>query len=85
MRGKRTMITQTEHLLLKTLKSLDIDRETAVNISILARTDEKCERLMQAMYERYKEKGTVTDQDILKMLLIINGRLKTSTENTSMQ
>ena len=79
------MITQTEHLLLKTLKSLDIDRETAVNISILARTDEKCERLMQAMYERYKEKGTVTDQDILKMLLIINGRLKTSTENTSMQ
>ena len=71
--------------LLRLLKCLDIDRDTAVEISILAETDENRQELIWAICDRYEEKGTVTKQDVLKLLLIITGCLKTSTENTSKQ
>ena len=74
------MRDQIGYNLMCLLKSLNIDKETAVSIAIMAKTDENRQELIWAICDRYEEKGTVTEQDVLKLLLIINGRLKTSTE-----
>ena len=73
------MVTQTEKNLIKLLKCFGLDKETTVSVSVLARTDEIREQLIQETIARYFDKGAVTDQDVLKLLLML---LKESSTDT---
>ena len=73
---------QTERNLLSLLAKIDMSWNTALDVSDLAETDENRQELIWAICDRYEENGTVTEQDVLKILLTIIGSLKTSTENT---
>lgn len=72
------MITKIESDLIGLLKSLGIDRETTVNITILAKTDENRKKMMQMIVELYDEKGEVTEQDVQKIGLMLTGIRKTN-------
>ena len=83
------MISQTEKDLIRLLKNLGLDKETTVGISILAKTDENRETMIQTIIDLYQEKGEVTEQDIHKIGLILTGDRKkevgtsTTTEATN--
>ena len=70
------MITQTEKNLIALLKSLGLDKETTVGTSILLRTDENRQRMIEEIIYLYDKKGEVSEQDIQKIGLILTGDLK---------
>ena len=70
------MLTQTEKDLIRLLKALGLDRETTVAISVLCKTDQKRQTLIDEIIYRYDQKGEVTEQEIQKMCLMLNGELK---------
>ena len=70
------MITETQSNLIYLLKACGLDKETTVSITCLCETDEKRQMLIDAIIYRYDQKGEVTEQDIQKMCLMINGSLK---------
>ena len=72
------MISQTEKNLIRLLKSFGLDKETTVSISILAKTDENREKMIQLIIELYRERGEVTEQDIQKIGLMLTGSRKKS-------
>lgn len=65
------MLTETDKNLIDLLKSLGLDKETTVAISVLAKTDEIREQLIQEIIYRYDQKGEVTEQDIQKMAMML--------------
>ena len=71
------MITKTESNLIRLLKSCGLDKETTVAVSILCKTDENREKMIQAIIDRYDQKGEVTEQDIQKIGLYLTGQRKT--------
>ncbi len=73
------MITQTEKNLIRLLKSFGLDKETTVGLSILAKTDENREKMIQMIITLYREKGEVTEQDIQKIGLMLTGSRKDGT------
>lgn len=74
------MLTQVEKNLIRLLKSVGLDRETTVNISILARTDENRMKMINAILDRYQEKGKVTEQEIQRIGLMITSERKNINE-----
>ena len=70
------MITQTQHNLIRLLKSFGLDKETTVAIVGLAETDENREKMIQMIITLYREKGEVTEQDIQKIGLMLTGDRK---------
>ncbi|MBQ2378491.1 MAG: hypothetical protein II297_08835 [Clostridia bacterium] len=72
------MITEIQNDLIGMLKSLGINKESTLAIMSLTKTDEIRLRLLQAMAQLYKEKGEVTEQDILKLILMLTGSRKKS-------
>ena len=70
------MITEIQSDLIGMLKSMGINKESILAIMSLTETDENRLRLLQAIAQLYKEKGEVTEQDILKMILMITGNRK---------
>ena len=74
------MLTEIQKDLIGLLKNLGLDKETTVNITILAKTDEIRERMIHMIVELYKEKGEVTEQDVQKIGLMLTGIRKSPTE-----
>ena len=70
------MITKTESNLIRLLKSCGLDKETTVAVSILCKTDENREKMIQAIIDRYDQKGEVTEQDIQKIGVMLTGQKK---------
>ena len=70
------MITEIQSDLIGMLKSMGINKESTLAIMSLTETDENRLRLLQAIAQLYKEKGEVTEQDILKMILMLIGSRK---------
>ena len=70
------MISEIECYLIGILKDLGLDRDTTVAISILCKTDENRQLMIEAIMDRYEEKGEVTEEDIQKIGLILTGTLK---------
>ena len=70
------MVTEVQESLIYLLKDLGFDKDSTVGIVTLARTDENREKLGQAIVARYDKYGTVTEEEILKMLLILVGKKK---------
>lgn len=71
-------MTEIRSDLIGMLKSLGVDREQTVMTVALCGTDENRLTLMKMMAQRYQEKGTVTEEDIGKMLLYLVGERKSS-------
>ena len=77
------MVTQTQHDLIRLLKSFGLDKETTVAIVGLAKTDENRAKMIQMIIELYRETGEVTEQDIQKIGLMLTGdRKKGSVSST---
>ena len=70
------MMTEIRRDLIRILKHCGLDKNTTIAITILCKTDENRLRLMEAIATRYEQKGTVTEEDIQKMLLMITGQRK---------
>lgn len=70
------MLSQTEKDLIRLLKACGLDVETTVGISGLCETDEKRSTLIEEIIYHYDRKGEITEQDIQKLCLMINGELK---------
>lgn len=71
-----TMLTEIQSDLIGLLKSLGIDKETTLNIVVLAKTDEIREKLIQKIVELYMEKGEATEQDVQKILFMLTVKRK---------
>ena len=77
------MLTQTEKDLITLLKSFGLDKDTTVAISVLSKTDEIRQKLINAIIARYDEKGEVAEQDIQKMLVMLTCKKKPSSTNST--
>jgi len=81
--GKKIMVTQVQHDLIRLLKSFGLDMETTVSTVALCRTDENRAKMIGMIIARYDEKGEVTEQDIHKIGLLLTGSLKQSPTNST--
>ena len=72
------MITETESNLIGLLKSFGLDKETTIAASILCKTDEKRQALIDAIIDRYYQKGMVTEQEIQIMAMMLTCEKKQS-------
>lgn len=70
------MISQTEKDLIMLLKACGLDKETTVATTILCKTDENRQRMIEAIIAQYDRKGTVSEQDIHKIGIMLTGDLK---------
>lgn len=77
------MITEVQRKLIYLLKDLGINREATIDILTLAATDENREKLGRAIVARYDETGVVTEEEILKLLLMIVGKRKQKDTNST--
>lgn len=81
--GETHMITEVQRKLIYLLKDLGINREATIDILTLAATDENREKLGRAIVARYDETGVVTEEEILKLLLMIVGKRKQKDTNST--
>ena len=70
------MITETEGNLIDLLKACGLDRETTVAISILCKTDENRQKMIDLIIEQYDRTGEVTEEYIQKVGLYLTGDRK---------
>ena len=70
------MITKTDRDLIRLLKACGLDRETTVAISILCKTDENRQKMIDLIIEQYDRTGEVTEQYIQKVGLYLTGDRK---------
>ena len=70
------MITKIQSDLIMLLKACGLDKQTTVAEVALLKTDENRQKMINAIIERYKMKGKVTDQDIAKMGMMLTCELK---------
>ena len=70
------MVTKVQHNLIRLLKSCGLDKETTVAVVALCKTDENREKMIQAIIDRYYQKGEVTEQDIQKIGVMLTGHRK---------
>ena len=77
------MISQIESNLIRLLKACGQDEDSTVATTILAKTDENRQKMIDMIIARYDQKGTVTDEDIGKMLLLLVGERKSSVQNST--
>ncbi len=76
------MVTETQKDLIMLLKSCGLNEDTTVSVVGLCKTDENRDKLIEAIIDRYDQKGNVTEQDILKMVVMLVGQLKSATNQT---
>ena len=70
------MVTEIQSNLIGLLKACGLDKETTVAEVALLGTDENRQKMIDAIIQRYEQKGTVTDQDIAKMGMMLTCELK---------
>ena len=75
------MVTKVQKDLIMLLKSLGLSMEDTVAELALLKTDENRQKMIEAIIARYGSKGTVTDQDIQKIGVMLTGELKPEYKN----
>ena len=66
------MLSETTEDLLMLLKSFELSTDTAMGImSYLGDSEENQKAMINSIIARYEEKGTVTEEELLKMTIMI--------------
>lgn len=65
------MLTPTEEILVADMKYLKISIDIIMAVLDSLKTEEQQQIMINSIKRRYNEKGTVTEEEILKMLIMI--------------
>ena len=65
------MLTPTEEILVADMKYLKIPTDTIIAVLDMLKTEEQQQIMINSIKRRFNEKGTVTEEEILKMLIMI--------------
>lgn len=65
------MLTPTEEILVADMKYLKISIDIIMAVLDSLKTEEQQQIMINSIQRRYNEKGTVTEEEILKMLIMI--------------
>lgn len=74
------MLTPTEEILVADMKYLKISIDIIMAVLDSLKTEEQQQIMINSIKRRYNEKGTVTEEEILKMLIMIRHPKKNSQE-----
>ena len=74
------MLTPTEEILVADMKYLKISTDIIMATLDSLETEEKHQIMINSIKRRYNEKGTVTEEEILKMLIMIRHPKKNTQE-----
>jgi len=74
------MLTPTEEILVADMKYLKIPTDTIIAVLDMLKTEEQQQIMINSIKRRYNEKGTVTEEEILKMLIMIRHPKKNTQE-----
>lgn len=74
------MLTPIEETLVADMKYLKIPMETIEAIMDSFQTEEQRQIMLNSIKRRFNEKGTVTEEEILKMLIMIRHPKKNTQE-----
>ncbi len=70
------MLTEKEEILVADMKYLKIPMETIEAVMDSFQTEEQRQIMLNSIKRRFNEKGTVTEQELLKMMIMITVRRK---------
>ena len=65
------MLTEKEEILVADMKYLKIPMETIEAIMDSFQTEEQRQIMLNSIKRRFNEKGTVTEQELLKMMIMV--------------
>lgn len=65
------MLTPTEEILVADMKYLKISTDTIIAVLDMLKAEEQQQIMINSIKRRFNEKGTVTEEEILKMLIMI--------------
>ena len=74
------MLTEKEEILVADMKYLKIPMETIEAIMDSFQTEEQRQIMLNSIKRRFNEKGTVTEQELLKMIIMITCQKKNTQE-----
>ncbi len=74
------MLTPTEEILVADMKYLKISIDIIMAVLDSLKTEEQQQIMINSIKRRYNEKGTVTEEEILKMLIMIRHPKKNTQE-----
>ncbi len=74
------MLTPTEEILVADMKYLKISTDIIMATLDSLETEEQQQIMINSIKRRYNEKGTVTEEEILKMLIMIRHPKKNTQE-----
>ena len=74
------MLTEKEEILVADMKYLKIPMETIEAIMDSFQTEEQRQIMLNSIKRRFNEKGTVTEQELLKMMIMITCPKKNTQE-----
>ena len=74
------MLTPTEEILVADMKYLKISTDTIIAVLDMLKTEEQQQIMINSIKRRFNEKGTVTEEEILKMLIMIRHPKKNTQE-----
>jgi hypothetical protein len=74
------MLTPTEEILVADMKYLKISIDIIMAVLDSLKTEEQQQIMINSIKRRYNEKGTVTEEEILKMLIMIRHPKKNTPE-----
>lgn len=82
MKKESFMLTQVDKKLITLLKAFGLDKDTTVAISVLCRTDENRQKMIDEIIRIYDKNGTVTEQEIQMIGLRLTGTRKKAQKKT---
>ena len=74
------MLTPTEEILVADMKYLKISIDIIMAVLDMLKTEEQQQIMINSIKRRFNEKGTVTEEEILKMLIMIRHPKKNTQE-----
>ena len=74
------MLTPTEEILVADMKYLKISIDIIMAVLDSLKTEEQQQIMINSIKRRYNEKGTVTEQELLKMIIMITCQKKNTQE-----
>ena len=74
------MLTPIEEILVADMKYLKISTDTIIAVLDMLKTEEQQQIMINSIKRRFNEKGTVTEEEILKMLIMIRHPKKNTQE-----
>ena len=74
------MLTPTEEILVADMKYLKISIDIIMAVLDSLKTEEQQQIMINSIKRRFNEKGTVTEEEILKMLIMIRHPKKNTQE-----